>query len=82
MRAVLIALLLGYALALPAWSAGTKSCGAPTAAQAEWPTASPAEAGFDAALLCSIDAMLDKSPAMNVHAVVVVRGGKLGPVLN
>jgi CubicO group peptidase (beta-lactamase class C family) len=77
MRAVLIALLLGYALALPAWSAEAESCGAPVTAQTEWPAATPAQAGFDAVLLCSIDAMLDKSPKMNVHAVVVVRHGKL-----
>jgi CubicO group peptidase (beta-lactamase class C family) len=53
------------------------SCGAPLEAEGEWPTGSPEEAGLDAALLCSLNEALDKSPEMNVHAVVVVRDGKL-----
>jgi len=76
-RALFIGFLLGCALASPA--AGTEAllCGAPPAAAGEWPTNSPADAGLDAALLCSIGAALDKSPEMNVHAVVVVRHGAL-----
>ena len=49
----------------------------PLEATDDWPTASPEEAGLDSALLCSLNGTLDKSPEMNVHAVVVVRGGKL-----
>lgn len=60
-----------------AWANATMSCGSPLEAAGEWQTASPEAAGFDAALLCSLGDMLDNSPEMNVHAVVVVRGGKL-----
>jgi CubicO group peptidase (beta-lactamase class C family) len=77
MRAVLAALMLGYAIAIPAWSVAAESCGASDAAQTEWPTVTPEQAGFDAALLCSIDTTLDKSPQMKIHAVVVIRHGKL-----
>ena len=77
MRAVLAALMLGYAIAIPAWSVAAETCGASDAAQTEWPTAAPEQAGFDAALLCSIDPTLDKSPQMKIHAVVVIRHGKL-----
>src|SRR6185295_5935575 len=53
------------------------SCGAPLKVDGEWSTSSPEEAGLDAALLCSLNERLDKSPEMNVHSVVIVRGGKL-----
>jgi hypothetical protein len=43
----------------------------------EWRTGLPEEAGLDAALLCSLNVALDNSPEMNVHAVLVIRGGKL-----
>jgi CubicO group peptidase (beta-lactamase class C family) len=61
----------------PAWGEAAISCGAPLEAEGDWPTGSPEEAGLDAALLCSLNELLDKSPEMNVHAVVVVRDGKL-----
>jgi CubicO group peptidase (beta-lactamase class C family) len=61
----------------PTWSDAAISCGAPLEASGEWLTGSPEEAGLDVALLCSLNATLDKSPEMNVHAVVIVRGGKL-----
>ena len=38
---------------------------------------SPEQANFDPLTLCSLNEKLDKSPEMNVHAVVVVRGGDL-----
>jgi CubicO group peptidase (beta-lactamase class C family) len=53
------------------------SCGAPLETTDEWPTGSPEEVGLDAALLCSLNQELDKSPEMNVHAVLVARHGKL-----
>ncbi len=52
-------------------------CGAPIAADDGWQTASTDQAGVDAALLCSLDEMLDKSPRINVHSIVVARRGKL-----
>lgn len=63
--------------AVPTWGGTAISCGMPLETNGEWPTSSPEDAGLDGALLCSLNEMLDKSPKMNVHAVVVVRGGKL-----
>ena len=61
----------------PAWGEAAISCGVRLEADGEWPTASPEEAGLDSATLCSLNEALDKSPEMNVHAVLVVRGGRL-----
>jgi CubicO group peptidase (beta-lactamase class C family) len=64
-------------LSIPAWSETAPSCGAPLEANGGWQAGSLEEAGLDAARLCSLGERLDKSPERNVHAVVVVRGGKL-----
>ncbi len=76
---VAASLICGASLQFPtlAWGEAAISCGAPLEADGEWPTGSPEEAGLDAAILCSLNETLDKSPDMNVHAVLVVRGGKL-----
>lgn len=42
-----------------------------------WPVATPHEVGLDADRLCGLDAFLKQRPDRNVHAVVVVRRGKL-----
>ena len=42
-----------------------------------WPVATPHEVGLDADRLCGLDAFLKQWPDRNVHAVVVVRRGKL-----
>ena len=60
-----------------AWGQAAISCGLRLEAEGEWPTASPEEAGLDPATLCSLNEALDKSPEMNVHAVRVVRRGRL-----
>ena len=60
-----------------AWGQAAISCGLRLEADGEWPTASPEEAGLDPGTLCSLNEALDKSPEMNVHAVIVVRGGRL-----
>jgi CubicO group peptidase (beta-lactamase class C family) len=62
---------------ISAWGEAATSCGVRLETDGEWPTASPEEAGLDPAILCSLNEVLDKSPEMNVHAVLVVRGGKL-----
>ena len=67
----------GLQATVSAWGGAAISCGAPLEVDGEWSTSSPEEAGLDAALLCSLNERLDKSPEMNVHSVVVVRGGKL-----
>jgi hypothetical protein len=61
----------------PAWSATTISCGRPLVSDAEWQSSSPEATGFDPTVLCSLTDALDKSPEMNVHAVLVVRHGLL-----
>ena len=67
----------GFQLPTFAWADAATSCGSSLDADGDWRTASPEEAGLDAAILCSLKSTLDKSPEMNVHAVVVVRNGKL-----
>jgi hypothetical protein len=74
----LVASAIGAALLFmsPSWGEAETSCSVPLET-GEWQTVSPEEAGLDATLLCSLNEALDKSPEMNLHAVVVVRGGKL-----
>lgn len=73
------AAMAGTALQFPAsaWGEVANTCGSPVEADGEWPTATPEGAGLNAALLCSLNQKLDASPEMNVHAVIVVKGGKL-----
>lgn len=78
LRIVVLAAIGSFLLFIfPAWAGAANSCGRPLETNGEWPTSSPEDAGLDGALLCSLSEMLDKSPEKNVHAVVVVRGGKL-----
>ncbi len=72
---LLLALLL--ALASPASAQDTKVCGAPVALNDGWTIAGQADAGLDPARLCQLDAFIAQWPKANVHAVVVVRNGKL-----
>jgi CubicO group peptidase (beta-lactamase class C family) len=62
---------------ISAWGEAATSCGVRLETDGEWPTASPEEAGLHPGTLCSLNEALDKSPEMNVHAVIVVRGGRL-----
>ena len=59
-------------------SAGQRNlaCGSPAAIGDGWPTATPDSVGLDGERLCGIAARLQATNA-NVHAVVVVRHGKL-----
>jgi CubicO group peptidase (beta-lactamase class C family) len=52
------------------------ACGSPTSIGDGWPTAAPESVGLDGARLCGIAARLQATNA-NVHAVVIVRRGKL-----
>src|SRR4029450_1812371 len=72
---MLLAALL--ALSLPASAQDAKVCGAPVALNDGWSIASQAEVGLDPAKLCQLDAFIAQWPKANVHAVVVVRNGKL-----
>jgi CubicO group peptidase (beta-lactamase class C family) len=52
------------------------ACGSPTSLNDGWPTATPESVGLDGERLCGIAARL-KETAANVHAVIIVRHGKL-----
>lgn len=72
---MLFAALLAFCL--PASAEETKICGAPAALNDGWTIASQAELGLDPTKLCELDAFLAQWPQGNIHAVVVVRNGKL-----
>jgi len=67
----------GLQFSTSAWSKTETACGAPIAADDGWQAASPGPAGADGARFCPLDEILDKSPPLNVHSIVVARGGKL-----
>jgi CubicO group peptidase (beta-lactamase class C family) len=73
----LMLLLALLALCLPASAQDTKVCGAPVALNDGWSIAGQAEVGLDPAQLCQLDAFIAQWPKANIHAVVVVRNGKL-----
>ena len=52
------------------------ACGGPAAIGDGWPTATPKSVGLDGPRLCGIAARLEATDA-NVHAVIIVRRGKL-----
>jgi CubicO group peptidase (beta-lactamase class C family) len=52
------------------------ACGSPASIGDGWPTATPESVGLDGARLCGIAARLQATNA-NVHAVIIVRHGKL-----
>jgi CubicO group peptidase (beta-lactamase class C family) len=52
------------------------ACGSPASIGDGWPTATPESVGLDGERLCGIAARLKETEA-NVHAVVIVRHGKL-----
>src|ERR1700751_2659329 len=54
-----------------------KVCGAPVALNDGWTLATQAEVGLDADKLCQLDSLIAHWPDANIHAVVVVRNGKL-----
>jgi CubicO group peptidase (beta-lactamase class C family) len=64
------------ASAAHARSQGSPACGVPAALGDGWTIDSPESAGFDSVRLCAISARLKEIEA-NVHAVVIVRHGKL-----
>ncbi len=57
--------------------AQAQDCGAPAAVDDGWTRATPAEVGLDPARLCGLDKVLEQWPTRNIHAIVVVRRGKL-----
>jgi CubicO group peptidase (beta-lactamase class C family) len=78
MKRIAVAMMLTI-IALPALAQQTpvvEACGAPAALDDGWLTDKPENVGLDGARLCGIAARMSAANA-NVHAVVVVRKGKL-----
>ncbi len=73
----LMLLLALLAFCLPASAQDTKVCGTPVALNDGWSIAGQADVGLDPAQLCQLDAFIAQWPKANIHAVVVVRNGKL-----
>jgi CubicO group peptidase (beta-lactamase class C family) len=71
---LLLALALFGASAL---AVDVANCGTPAALDDGWTIARPEASGFDPTRLCELDDFLAQWPARNIHAVVVVRHGKL-----
>jgi CubicO group peptidase (beta-lactamase class C family) len=65
------------ALCAPAAAEDTKVCGAPVALDDGWTIAAQADLGLDPAKLCELDPFIAQWTEANIHAVVVVRKGKL-----
>jgi CubicO group peptidase (beta-lactamase class C family) len=63
-------------LTMPQQVASTTTCGVPTALEDGWLIEKPESVGLDGALLCGIVDRL-KTANANIHAVVIVRHGKL-----
>jgi CubicO group peptidase (beta-lactamase class C family) len=73
-----VTLLLAIVALSAAASAGEpKVCGAPAALNDGWTLASQADVGLDPVRLCELDSVIGQWPQANIHAVVVVRNGKL-----
>src|SRR4051812_16352366 len=71
---LLLALLV---TALPAAAQDVETCGRPVAMDDGWTVAPQADVGLDPAKLCGLDAFIAQWPQANIHAVVMVRNGKL-----
>ena len=76
LRRLGIAAILLLAASATAWGQTSMPCGTPAALDDGWAIASPDSVGLDGARLCAIAARLKEIEA-NVHAVVIVRHGKL-----
>jgi CubicO group peptidase (beta-lactamase class C family) len=78
MPAILLALLFALVpLAAFAQSESQADCGAPPAAEDGWQVAAPEAVGLDPATLCGIGPRFKAWTAADVHAVLVIRHGKL-----
>jgi CubicO group peptidase (beta-lactamase class C family) len=71
-RRALLALALLFAV-----PAAAQPCGRAEAIGDGWTVAAPEDLGLDGARLCDLEAFLKQWPGANIHALVVVRHGKL-----
>src|SRR4029450_1251261 len=75
---ILVLTLMAYSASLAQDARQTPPyCGAPVATEDGWSIATPADAGFDPAALCQWSERRIATPRDNIHAVLVVRHGKL-----
>lgn len=72
---MLVLAVLAFAAPLHAQEA--KNCGTPVDIGDGWSLSTPADVGIDAGRVCSLDKLIAQWPDANIHAVVVVRHGKL-----
>jgi len=78
MPPILLALLFVLApLAATAQSDSLADCGAPAAANDGWQVAAPDAVGLDPATLCGMGPRFKAWTAANIHAVLLIRHGKL-----
>ncbi|MFI4987313.1 MAG: serine hydrolase domain-containing protein [Alphaproteobacteria bacterium] len=78
MPAILLAFLFVLApLTAIAQSDSQANCGAPAAAEDGWQVAAPGAVGLDPRTLCSIGPRFAAWTAADIHAVLVIRHGKL-----
>jgi len=75
---ILVLTLLAYSSSLAQDAQHTPAhCGAPVATEDGWSIATPDEVGFDPAALCQWSERRIATPRDNIHALLVVRHGKL-----
>lgn len=77
-----LTLLAAAIMTVAVWAGGAPAAAASASCEAapaadDWPTGRPGDVGLDSARLCAIGEFLDQSPGANVHAVLVVRHGRL-----
>jgi CubicO group peptidase (beta-lactamase class C family) len=75
---ILVLTLITYAASLAQDARQTPAnCGAPIATEDGWSIATPGDVGFDPAALCQWSERRIATPRDNIHAILVVRQGKL-----
>jgi CubicO group peptidase (beta-lactamase class C family) len=72
-----ILLVATWAALMPGLAKADAGCSLPSAGEDHWSVAAPESVGLAGATLCSMVKWLDDSKESNVHAVLVVRHGKL-----
>lgn len=77
MAKLLMLVLALLAFAAPLQAQETKNCGTPINIDDGWTLATPGDVGMDAERLCGLDKLIAHWPDANIHAVVIVRHGKL-----
>jgi hypothetical protein len=76
MRIKALIILLAIII-MPSLVQAQTGCGVPSAGSDRWPVATPESVGLSSAALCPMAKWLGDSKQDNVHAVIVVRHGKL-----